>query len=79
MQFLRFFLIKFIQARIELGFQAGNLFLVVPFGPVQAHHQLALVALNGAAARILVDIGDNVLCKIEHALQMAGADVEQQP
>ena len=34
---------------------------------------------DGAVARILVHVGDDVLGEVEHALQVAWADVQQQP
>ena len=36
------------------------------------------MALDGAGAGVFVDVGDDKLREVEHALQVAGADVEQQ-
>ena len=40
--------------------------------------KLPLVALDGAGAGVFVDVGDDELGEVEDALQVAGADVEQQ-
>jgi hypothetical protein len=58
---------------------SGHLILNFAFDALHAHLQFALVALDGARARILVDVGDDELGEVEHPLQVARADVEQQP
>ncbi len=72
------FLVEGSQGRVALGFETVQFILDFALDALEAHLQLAFVALDGARTRILVNIGDDILRKIEHAFQMAWADVEQQ-
>ncbi len=63
---------------VDLRLEGVDLLLDLAVHALHAHLELALVALDGARAGVLVDVGDDVLRKVEHALEVARADVEQQ-
>ena len=75
--FLLFLGVQLSQASLKLAFQRGDLAFIFAFDAAQAHGQFTLVALNGAAARVFVDVGNNKLGKIKHALQVARADIQE--
>ena len=73
-------LLKFVQLiKLDLrtAFLFTNFLLCITLQSDCAHFQLFLEALDCAAARVFVHFGDDKLREVEHALQMAGADVEQ--
>ena len=72
-------LIQLACACSAVGLQLGEFRLNLPFQPANLLVQIAFRAGDGAVTRILIHVGDDVLGEIEHALQVAWADIEQQP
>lgn len=70
--------IKLGQPRGTFRFELGDMRLNLTLNARHTHVQLTLGTRDGAVTRFLVNMGDYVLCKVQDALQVARADVEQQ-
>ena len=83
-------LVEFVFGALDLFIQVGHalfelnldlLDLLVDLGAllVFGFRQFLIQPLERLLARVLIDMGDDVLRKIQHAVQVPAADVQQQP